>query len=127
MFELWCNGNTADFGSVVLGSNPGSSTTAAAIDAVAKAVRLNKSGCDKCVYADYHIRFYCISEGVLAQGYCATGRNGACYAEGVRRNKNQLSAYLAVRDECRDPQQYDRADDGRGQAGQRAHGHPSEK
>lgn len=26
MFELWCNGNTADFGSVVLGSNPGSST-----------------------------------------------------------------------------------------------------
>ena len=24
--ELWCNGNTADFGSVVLGSNPGSST-----------------------------------------------------------------------------------------------------
>ena len=26
LFELWCNGNTADFGSVVLGSNPGSST-----------------------------------------------------------------------------------------------------
>ena len=25
--ELWCNGNTADFGSVILGSNPGSSTT----------------------------------------------------------------------------------------------------
>ena len=24
--ELWCNGNTADFGSVVLGSSPGSST-----------------------------------------------------------------------------------------------------
>ena len=24
--ELWCNGNTADFGSVILGSNPGSST-----------------------------------------------------------------------------------------------------
>ncbi len=24
--ELWCNGNTADFGSVVPGSNPGSST-----------------------------------------------------------------------------------------------------
>ena len=45
MFELWCNGNTADFGSVVLGSNPGSSTTAAAIDAAARAVRLNKNGC----------------------------------------------------------------------------------
>ena len=42
MFELWCNGNTADFGSVVLGSNPGSSTTAAAIDAVAKAARPNE-------------------------------------------------------------------------------------
>ena len=26
VFELWCNGNTADFGSVVLGSSPGSST-----------------------------------------------------------------------------------------------------
>ena len=26
MSELWCNGNTADFGSVVLGSSPGSST-----------------------------------------------------------------------------------------------------
>ena len=26
LFELWCNGNTADFGSVVLGSSPGSST-----------------------------------------------------------------------------------------------------
>lgn len=26
MFELWCNGNTADFGSVVPGSSPGSST-----------------------------------------------------------------------------------------------------
>ena len=25
--ELWCNGNTADFGSVVLGSSPGSSTS----------------------------------------------------------------------------------------------------
>ena len=28
--ELWCNGNTADFGSVVPGSSPGSSTKAAA-------------------------------------------------------------------------------------------------
>ena len=45
MFELWCNGNTADFGSVVLGSSPGSSTTAAVVDAVAKAARLNKNGC----------------------------------------------------------------------------------
>ena len=26
VIELWCNGNTADFGSVILGSNPGSST-----------------------------------------------------------------------------------------------------
>ena len=26
IIELWCNGNTADFGSVILGSNPGSST-----------------------------------------------------------------------------------------------------
>ena len=25
--ELWCNGNTADFGSVILSSNLGSSTT----------------------------------------------------------------------------------------------------
>ena len=24
--EAWCNGNTADFGSVILGSNPGAST-----------------------------------------------------------------------------------------------------
>lgn len=24
--ELWCNGNTADFGSVIPSSNPGSST-----------------------------------------------------------------------------------------------------
>ncbi len=24
--DLWCNGNTSDFGSVVLGSNPGRST-----------------------------------------------------------------------------------------------------
>ena len=38
-----------------------------------------------------------------------------------------LFAYLAVRDERRDPQQDDRADDGRGQAAQRAYGHPSEK
>ena len=27
--ELWCNGNTADFGSVILSSNLGSSTTEA--------------------------------------------------------------------------------------------------
>ena len=26
LIELWCNGNTADFGSVVQGSNPCSST-----------------------------------------------------------------------------------------------------
>ncbi len=28
LIELWCNGNTADFGSVVQGSNPCSSTSA---------------------------------------------------------------------------------------------------
>ena len=29
--ELWCNGNTADFGSVILSSNLGSSTTMACL------------------------------------------------------------------------------------------------
>lgn len=27
LFDPWCNGNTADFGSVIPGSNPGGSTT----------------------------------------------------------------------------------------------------
>jgi hypothetical protein len=26
IIDLWCNGNTSDFGSVILGSNPGRST-----------------------------------------------------------------------------------------------------
>ena len=26
LFDPWCNGNTADFGSVIPGSNPGGST-----------------------------------------------------------------------------------------------------
>ena len=33
--EPWCNGNTADFGSVILGSNPGSSTQKTPEDALA--------------------------------------------------------------------------------------------
>lgn len=38
--ELWCNGNTADFGSVVPGSSPGSST----LSFVAEVVATGKAG-----------------------------------------------------------------------------------
>lgn len=38
--ELWCNGNTADFGSVVPGSSPGSST----LSFVAEVAATGKTG-----------------------------------------------------------------------------------
>ena len=36
--ELWCNGNTADFGSVILGSSPGSSTNLNTIGHIAQSL-----------------------------------------------------------------------------------------
>lgn len=59
MIEAWCNGNTADFGSVILGSNPGASTKFGLIAQLAEqqTVNLWVPGSSPGLSAIYYFRF----------------------------------------------------------------------
>ncbi len=92
LIELWCNGNTTDSGPVILGSNPGSSTTAAAerhkeagYRKISKTKRVNK----RCLHQIIHsFCFYVLRTGLFI--------SSAPPVETARKRSVRRNAYACI-------------------------------